>query len=171
MLPKGHSVGNRDYSSSTNVVVNCELEILQVNQLLGRQLKLILKMKKGLFIRSRCRKWRQKVKVKRQQQQKCCNNLQMHDIFHGIMRGCQKSLQFFFYLCDEITPLKRLIEYMYKYKRKMRKIGIIVAVQFAVFKLAIQYLQIQIEAGAQMQEQCFSEVHMQNGTTVQHIPA
>ena len=42
-----------------------------------------------------------------------------------------------FYLCDEITPLKRLIEYMYKYKRKMRKIGIIVAVQFAVFKLAI----------------------------------
>ena len=87
---KGHPVCNRYRSSPTNVVVHCKLEILQVNQLLGRQLNLILKMK-GLFIRSRCRKWRQKVKVKRQQQQKCCNNLQMHDIFHGIMRGCQKS--------------------------------------------------------------------------------
>ena len=53
---KGHPVCNRYRSSATNVVVHRELEILQVNQLLGRQLMLILEMK-GLFIGSRCRKW------------------------------------------------------------------------------------------------------------------
>ena len=38
MLQKGHSVCNRDRSSSTNVIVDYELEILQVNELLGREM-------------------------------------------------------------------------------------------------------------------------------------
>ena len=40
MLPKGHSVCNRDCSSSTNVVVDCELEILQVDELLKREMEM-----------------------------------------------------------------------------------------------------------------------------------